>query len=112
MDLATFSGQLAELTGLPVTYHHFQKGDSSYTPPVPPFLVYYVDSDNSDLADDTTWYGITGLTVELYTDKKELATEQKVNSFFKSLEINATHTEDWIDEEKMYMQTYTFEIGE
>ncbi|GAB2025813.1 hypothetical protein OfM1_18850 [Lactovum odontotermitis] len=112
MDLESFSAQLSSVTGLPIAYHHFPKGDKTYTPPAPPFMIYYFNEDVSVLADDGSYYTIRSVTVELYTDRKEPEIEQKISDFFANLEIVPSHAEEWIDEEKMYMQIYDFDLGE
>ena len=62
----------------PLAYHHFEEGSR----PRPPYLVYLVtDSDNHG-ADNWTYHKQNNLQVELYTTKKDLATEQRVESLF------------------------------
>jgi hypothetical protein len=112
MDLVTLSSELSKATGLPIAYHHFPKGTKTYTPPAPPFLIYYLNEDVPDLADDGVYYQVLSVSVELYTNKKELELEQKVSDFFASLEIVPIHSEEWIDEEKMYLELYEFDLGE
>lgn len=106
MDLETFSTALEESTTLPVAYHHFQKGKA----PALPYVIYYETGREDDRADNGVWYKITEVTIELYADRKSPDVEQTVEDFLESLEIPYDKMEDWIDEEKMYMNVYDIEI--
>ena len=48
--------------------------------------------------------------MELYTDFKDLATEQKVEMVLDACGIFYSKTETWIDSEKLYEVLYTFEV--
>ena len=87
---------------LPVAYHHFEEGSR----PSPPYLVYLVtDSDNHG-ADNWTYHKQNNLQVELYTIKKDLAAEEKVESLFDSHLIYFEKVETYISSEKLYQITY------
>lgn len=94
--------QLLKTIGLPLAYHHFEEGRS----PKPPFLVYLVtDSDNHG-ADNWTYHKQHNLQVELYTTKKDLTTENKVESLFDAHHIYFEKVETYISSEKLYQITY------
>ncbi|QBX26460.1 hypothetical protein Javan320_0026 [Streptococcus phage Javan320] len=68
---------------LPVAYHHFEEGRS----PAPPFIVYLVkDSENAG-ADNWSYHKTFNLQVELYTLKKDLEIETKMDDLFDSHSI-------------------------
>lgn len=86
----------------PLAYHHFEEGSR----PRPPYLVYLVtDSDNHG-ADNWSYHKQNNLQVELYTTKKDLATEQRVESSFDSYRIYFEKVETYISSEKLYQVTY------
>ena len=86
----------------PLAYHHFEEGSR----PRPPYLVYLVtDSDNHG-ADNWTYHKQNNLQVELYTTKKDLETEQKVESVFDSHLKKKKKVETHISSEKLYQITY------
>lgn len=94
--------QLLKTIGLPVAYHHFEEGRS----PKPPFMVYLVtDSDNQG-ADNWTYHKKLNLQVELYTNKKDLATETTVESVLDAHLIYFDKVETYIPNEKLYQITY------
>lgn len=89
-------------TKLPVAYHHFEEGHS----PSPPFMVYLVTDSANLEADNWTYHKQNNLQVELYTIKKDLATEQKVESLFDRHLIYFEKVETYISSERLYQITY------
>ncbi|WP_449462490.1 hypothetical protein [Streptococcus suis] len=87
---------------LPVAYHHFEEGSR----PRPPYLVYLVTDSENHGADNWTYYKQNNLQVELYTTKKDLVTEQKVESLFDCHLIHFEKVENYISSEKLYQITY------
>ncbi len=59
--------------GIPIAYHHFAEGES----PEPPFLIYLTPGSHNFSADGMVYFKVKQLDVELYTDKKDLALEEK-----------------------------------
>ena len=91
---------------LPWAYHHFAEGES----PDPPFMLYlYPESDNFG-ADNKVYAGITMVYLELYTDEKDLATEEAIESILESHGIFWDKSETWIESEKLYEVLYSFEM--
>ncbi len=90
--------------GLPVAYSHFD------TAPSIPFLVYYFGSSNDFYADNINFADGSMFTVELYTAKKDLASEKLVEDKFKELSIAYTKLEEWIETEKLYQIAYEIQI--
>ena len=62
--------------GLPVVYHHWAVGQA---PPLP-YLIYYADEDNNFFADDIVYSDGYAVTIEIYSQKKDLALETKVKN--------------------------------
>ncbi|HEL1838362.1 TPA: hypothetical protein TX084_000782 [Streptococcus suis] len=94
--------QLLKRLKLPVAYHHFEEGNS----PNPPFLVYLVAESDNHGADNWTYHKQLNLQVELYTTKKDLATEDKVEALFNVHLIYFDKVENYIATEKLYQITY------
>jgi hypothetical protein len=92
--------------GLPLAYDHFAEGES----PEPPFLIFlFPDSDNM-FADNSVYFKISQLNMELYTDKKDPELEEKLEDILTAHEIPWEKSEVWIDSEKMYEVLYQTEI--
>ena len=60
--------------GIPYAYDHFAEGES----PEPPFLCYLLPGSDNFSADGKVYHKISEVRLELYTDYKDLASEQKV----------------------------------
>lgn len=103
MTLTEFAKELTKL-GLPVAYDHF------VTAQKPPFIVYINPSDNTFIADGIVYTKSKNVNLEVYTSKKDLALEKKLESFFYGLEIPYEVDEVWIESESVYLRTYYFEI--
>ena len=93
-------------TKLPVAYHHFEEGHS----PSPPFMVYLVkDSDNLG-ADNWAYHKRLNIQIELYTTKKDLATEKTVESLLDAHRLYFDKVEIYIASEKLYQTTYSITL--
>lgn len=103
---------LLKQTGYPVAYHHFVASENN-PPPPPPFIVYWVPNSSSYGA-DTSKALIRNSTVhvELYTTKKDLNTEAKLEAVLDGANIQYEKTETYIDAEKLYQVVYSFELIE
>lgn len=91
---------------IPVAYLMFPEGES----PSPPFICYYYTGDDDLLADDTNYKKIRPLTVELYTDNKDFAVEDAVETALNAAGLVFSRLESYIESEKMYMVSYGTEI--
>lgn len=91
---------------VPVAYYQF----SEATAKDPPFICYYYPQNNDFGADNTNYVRIDQLVVELYTDNKDFNLEEKLEGILKENEMYFDKTEVYIDDEKMYMVTYTMEV--
>lgn len=95
--------ELLKTTGYPVAYHHFK------SPPSIPFITYVDNGTSNFMADDSVFGKINNIDVELYTDKKDVAAEKKLEDLFEENGIAWEAFEEWIESEKMYQRIY--EIG-
>ncbi|MEN2765681.1 hypothetical protein [Ornithinibacillus xuwenensis] len=101
--------QLLKATGLPVAYSHFRNTES-LSPPSPPFITYLELDSNNFYADNKTYKQVRNVNIELYTNKKDLEAESKIENLLDSNDIpyETTPTE-WIESEKLFQKIY--EIG-
>ena len=90
---------------IPFAYHHFAEGES----PEPPFICYLLPGSNNFSADGKVYYKINEVHIELYTDLKDLAVEQKLEEVLDEHGIFYNKSETWIESEKLYEVLYTFE---
>lgn len=95
---------------IPAAYLMFPADDPSNPPPDPPFICYYYTGDNDLLADNTNYKKIRPLTVELYTDNKDFAIENAVETALNAAGLVFSRLESYIESEKMYMVSYGTEI--
>lgn len=92
---------LVELN-LPFAYDHFAEGES----PDPPFLCFLYPQNVPVGADNTVYYQLHHLDIELYTDEKAPPLETKVETLMREHELFFHKSEVWIEEEKMYEVLY------
>ena len=96
---------MAEI-GLPSAYDHFAIGES----PDPPFITYLIPESDNFYADSKVYHKINQVHLELYTGKKDLATEKQVEDALDAHEIFYDRTEVWIESEQLYEVLYSFEM--
>ena len=92
--------------GIPYAYDHFAEGES----PKPPFLCYLLPGSSNFSADGKVYHRISEVRLELYTDYKDLASEQKVEDVIDTAGLFYNKTETWIDSEKLYEILYSFDM--
>lgn len=105
MTLEELAGML-EKTGFPFAYDHFAEGES----PDPPFICYLLPQSDNFSADGKVYLKVSSVNIELYTDSKDLAVEQKLEAVLDTHGIFYDKTEVWIESEKLYEVLYSFEM--
>ena len=93
--------------GIPFAYDHFAEGES----PKPPFLCYLLPGSDNFAADGMVYHRISQVHIELYTDSKDPAVEEKVTAVLDRHGIFYDQTETWIESEKLYEVLFSFEIS-
>lgn len=97
-------------TGYPVAYYQFETNKNN-PPPKPPYIVYWTPNSTSYGADESkALIRNTTVHVELYTVKKDLDAEAKLEDIFGSANIQYDKDEAFIDSEKLYQIVYSFEL--
>lgn len=92
--------------GLPFAYHHFAEGEESE----PPFMVYLTQGSNNFAADGKVYHKIKQLDIELYTDQKDPAMEEKLEAALDAADIFYEKTETYIESERLYEVLYEMEV--
>ena len=91
--------------GIPFAYDHFAQGES----PAPPFITFLLPATNNYSADGKAYLKVDVVHIELYTDEKNPAQENRIESVLDAHEIFYDKTEVWIESEKLYEVLYSFE---
>lgn len=105
MTKAEVVGMLEEMR-LPFAYDHFAEGEAVN----PPFLVYLYPRASNFAADGVAYYKKDRLQIEMYTDKKDINLEERVEAVLDRYGYFYSKTETWISSEKMYEVLYETEV--
>lgn len=103
MSLEEIKALLAT-TGLPVAYRAFPAGNA---PPLP-FICYLLSYTNNFDADNRVYQVINRVTIELYTEAKDPATEALVETALDG--ICWEKSEEYLDDERCYEIIYEIEV--
>lgn len=96
--------QMIKRIELPFAYDHFAEGES----PNPPFLIYLIPKRDDFKADGKNYFKVQEIRLELYTDKKDISLERKVEQILEEYDVCFERSETWIASEKLYEVLYTF----
>lgn len=102
MELDEIYAKLKTL-GVPVAYLKFNK------PQKLPFVVYFEAGGNVEGADNYNLYRRKTIKIEIYTAKKDVSLERKVEGLFRDIELDKD-VDTYLPDEEMFMTAYTFEI--
>ena len=90
---------------LPFAYSHFAEGEA----PKVPYLCYLLPESDNFSADGRVYHKISVVNIELYTDKKDIKSEEKVEAVLCKHGHFYNKSEIYIESEKLYEVIYTFE---
>lgn len=91
---------------LPIAYRCFAVGQV----PELPYIVYYADEDIAFYADDIVYHEGYAVTIEVYTEKKDVELEKKVKQLLNDNGLPYESYESFLDSENMYLKAYEIEI--
>ncbi|HDR5354200.1 TPA: hypothetical protein QCS32_006004 [Bacillus thuringiensis] len=97
--------KILEATGYPVAYSHFTATPGNLVP-APPYICFLVDGSANLMADNKVYHKINDLNIELYTTKKDVVTEAKLEKVLDDHEIPYDSYGTFIESEKMYQKIY------
>lgn len=75
-----------------------------------PFIVYSFGEETSLYADGLNGYTTTRVVVELYTKRKDIATEQLIEAAFAANEIAYTKDGQYLEDEDDHVTVYEFDL--
>lgn len=96
--------RMIEELGLPFAYDHFSEGES----PEPPFVCYLLPGSHNFAADGRVYYKGSEVRLEVYTDRKDLGLEARVEAVLDGHGIFYNKSEVWIESERLYEVLYSF----
>lgn len=91
---------------LPIAYRCFAVGQV----PELPYIVYYADEDIAFYADDIVYHEGYAVTIEVYTEKKDVELEKKVKQLLNNNGLPYESYESFLDSEGMYLKAYEIDI--
>ncbi|MGH1285292.1 hypothetical protein [Bacillus toyonensis] len=97
--------KILEATGYPVAYSHFTATPTNPVP-TPPYICFLVDGSANLMADNKVYHKINDLNIELYTIKKDLVAEAKLEQVLDDHEIPYDSYGTFIESEKLYQKNY------
>lgn len=101
--------QALKTLGLPVAYHHFV--DTPENPaPIPPYIVYLEADSGAWGSDERNEIKRTVYLVELYTLRKDLEVQEKLESLFNEKGIKFGCIETFIESEKLFQAAYNIQF--
>lgn len=103
--LAELYEQLKTL-GIPIAYRAFAKGEE----PAFPYLIYYREGTTGVIADNTNYYVVPYVVLELYYIEHDEQLESAVESILDEMETPFEKYETYIDEEKMSQTVYEISL--
>lgn len=91
--------------GVDVAYDHFEKAPSL------PFIVYVDEGKESFIADSKIYTKKRNIRIELYTETKDLATEEKLENFLEeNFKIFTDDETIYIKDQELYKHNYYISI--
>lgn len=101
--------QILKATGYPVAYSHF-KATESNPAPNPPFITYLEFDSSNFHADNKTYKQVRNINVELYTDKKDLEAEKKIEDLLDANDISYESSTTYIESQDLFQKIYEFGV--
>lgn len=90
--------------GYPIAYSHFKEEQQT------PFICYRETMSDNFIADNKVYMKIPLVDIELYTDKKDLEAERKLESVLDQNEIGWQAIETFIPTENIYQRVYEIKL--
>ena len=75
-----------------------------------PYLIYYYPNSENFFADDHTYAQIERVNLELYTQRKNIEYERRVESVLTEYDIPFERNETYINSEHMYEVLFEFDV--
>jgi hypothetical protein len=88
---------------IPVQYRAFKEGAA---PPLPYLIFYVEDNDGTLKADNHNYFKVKNVTLELYSEEKDLDLEEALESILDENKIEYDLAETYIESEEMFENIY------
>lgn len=98
--------RLLDTLNLPVAYRAWGVGNV----PELPYILYYADEDVGFFADDMVYSEGYAVTIEVYSQAKDLGLEEKVKKLLNDNKLPYTTYESYLESENMYEKAYEIRI--
>lgn len=92
---------------IPVRYRAFNVGE---VPSLPYLLYYTTDNQGTLKADNHNYAKVNNITIELYSDEKDIELEEQLESILDTNKIDYDTYESYLDTESMYEVAYEITI--
>lgn len=89
---------------IPVAYSHFKESVD------PPYICYVCNDDNNFIADNRVYKKVNNINIELYTLKKDIEIESKLESLLDSNNLPYSSDEIYIESEDVFEIIYTIGV--
>ena len=100
---------ILKATGYPVVYSHFNVSENNPMPE-PPYITYIFTYTSNMYADNKVYKKINNIQIELYTNKKDLQAEAKLEDILDSNEITYQTSETFIESENIFQKIYEMRV--
>ena len=98
---------LLDTMAIQVKYRAFKVGEA---PNLPYILFYKEDNQGTLKADNQNYAKVSNVTIELYSDEKDIELEEQLESILDTNEIEYDTYESYLDTESMYEVAYDITI--
>lgn len=99
--------ELLETLEIPVKYRAFKVGEA----PNLPYIIFYKEDNQGTLkADNQNYAKVNNITIELYSDEKDIELEEQLESILDTNKIGYDTYESYLDTESMYEVAYEITI--
>ncbi|UTG84531.1 hypothetical protein [Bacillus paranthracis] len=101
--------KVLDSTGYPVAYSHFT--GTPLTPvPEPPYILYISVYSSNLFADNAMMLKVDNVQIELYTTKKNLKAEARLESALNQAELGWQSAETFIESEQLFQKIYDVRV--
>lgn len=97
--------KILKATGYPVVYSHFTVTENNPIP-APPYIAYLFTYSTNMYADNKVYQKVNNIQIELYTNKKDLTAEARLEEMLDANEIIYETSETFIESENLFQKIY------
>jgi hypothetical protein len=102
--MSAYLAQILSEAGIPVTRGGFKKAQAL------PYIVYVFSHSNNFSADSKVYLKRDNYQIELYTEKKDIALEERLEGIFDEHGLVYDKTETYLESEKLIEVLYEIQL--